>query len=256
MNTTKSTEDNTQKAASDTEVRPRLVATLALLGLLALVLGGCGMNDGNPPSVSVTTQEATATSVAQATSVPTAGQPLPTPQQAAATATEWVPPTALVGTPRPGAEATLTAAPHLRTGLLTITNKQGEMVNMSVEIADTDASRELGLMHRAQMDPNAGMLFTWTEDVDGGFWMYNTILPLSIAFISADGTILNVADMQALDTNTTRPAGSYRYALETNQGFFRAHNIVAGDKVIVPDKQSIIIPGLPSCCCDPSAAAP
>ena len=182
--------------------------------------------------------------------------PVPTEVQATPSATAWVPPTALVGTPIPGAIATLTAAPHLQTGLLTITNKQGEMVNMTVEIADTEASRELGLMHRAQMDPDAGMLFSWEVDNEGGFWMYNTILPLSIAFFTADGTILNVADMQPLDTNTTPAAGPYRYALETNQGFFRAHNIVAGDKVTVPGKQSVVIPGMPGCCCIQTAASP
>ncbi len=241
---------NEQGVSKEADRLPKL-AVIAVIGLLVLALGGCAANEGSPPSSALTTQaDPTVTEAA-----PTASQATLTPQ-AAPTATNWVPPTALVGTPRPGAESTLTAAPHLRTGILTITNKQGEMVNMTVEIADTDPGRELGLMHRAQMDPNAGMLFSWTEDVDGGFWMYNTILPLSIAFFTADGTILNVADMQPLDTNTTRPAGSYRYALETNQGFFRAHNIGAGDKVTLPNQQSVVIPGLPNCCCDPSAAAP
>jgi uncharacterized membrane protein (UPF0127 family) len=162
-----------------------------------------------------------------------------------------VPPTALVGTPLPGALATLTAAPQLQTGLLTITNKKGEKVNMTVEIADTEASRTLGLMHRSQMDPDSGMLFSWTEDIEGGFWMHNTILPLSIAFIGADGTILNVEDMQPLDENTTHAAGPFRYALEANQGFFRAHDITAGDKVTLPGQQQAVIPGMPSCPHDP-----
>lgn len=224
-------------------------AAVLLLAALALLLYGCGASTVEPvvPTNTGVGAQPAPTSTTQ-----------PTPlAQATTSPTPWVPPTALVGTPIPGAEATLTAAPKLQTGVLTITNKKGEVVNMTVEIADTDASRSLGLMHRASMDPDAGMLFSWTEDVEGGFWMFNTILPLSIAFISADGTILNVEDMQPLDQNTTRPAGPYRYALEANQGFFRAHEITAGDKVTLPGQQSAVIPsGMPSCCCPVAVASP
>jgi len=229
-------------------MRIKLVAAL-MLGALALLLFGCGTTPAEPvvPTNTGVGAQPAPTSTTQEQSQ----------SQATASATPWVPPTALAGTRIPGAEATLTAAPVLQTGILTITNKKGEKVNMTVEIADSDASRSLGLMHRASMDPDAGMLFSWTENVEGGFWMYNTILPLSIAFISADGTILNVEDMQPLDQNTTRAAGPYRYALETNQGFFRAHEITAGDKVTLPSQQTAVIPsGMPSCCCLESASAP
>ncbi len=181
---------------------------------------------------------------------PTAIQATPRPTSASAasaTGTAWVPPTAVVGTPVPGAQATLTAAPALRTAPLTIINSKGEEVRMIVEIADTPESRQLGLMHRSSMPPDHGMLFDFGENTTSGFWMANTILPLSIAFITADGAILNVEDMQPLDTNTTHAAGPYRYALETNQGFFAAHSIVAGNKVILPGAQSVVIPGMPSC---------
>jgi uncharacterized membrane protein (UPF0127 family) len=215
--------------------------SLLLGGLFVLALYGCSAGTISAPTTSAinTTPEAQATVTA----------PVSSPSPAVLTATPWVPPTSLVGTPLPGALATLTAAPQLQTGLLTITNKKGERVNMTVEIADTDARRTLGLMHRSQMDPDAGMLFSWTEDIEGGFWMHNTILPLSIAFIMADGTILSVHDMQPLDERTTSPGGPYRYALETNQGFFRAHDITAGDKVTLPGQQAAVVPGMPSCCC-------
>jgi uncharacterized membrane protein (UPF0127 family) len=216
--------------------RHALIWALLLIPLFTVAIYGCGAG-----STGIGSQ---ATAIVPAQSPPTASP------------TAWVPPTALVGTPRPGAQATLTAAPQLQTGLLTITNKKGEKVNMTVEIADTDASRQLGLMHRSYMDPDAGMLFVWTEDVGGGFWMFNTILPLSIAFISADGTIIHIADMQPLDTNTTGPADTYRYALETNQGFFRVHDVTVGDKVTLPGQQTAVIPGMPSCCCPQSAAMP
>src|SRR5688500_10286101 len=172
--------------------------------------------------------------------------PVPPAAQASATPA-WVPPTALAGTPRPGAEATLTSAPSLRSSPLSIINKAGETIDMTVEIADTDVSRQLGLMFRSSMPPNAGMLFDFQGDTSSGFWMQNTILPLSIAFIKADGTIIDIRDMQPLDTNAIGPSEAYRYALETNQGFFAAHGIAIGDRVTLPGAQSVVIPGMPSC---------
>ena len=89
------------------------------------------------------------------------------------------------------------------------------------------------------MPTDAGMLFDFGVETTSGFWMKNTILPLSVAFIKADGTIINLADMQPLDTTIIPAAGAYNYALEANQGFFKEHNIVTGSKAllpIVPDK--------------------
>jgi uncharacterized membrane protein (UPF0127 family) len=173
-------------------------------------------------------------------------QPTPTVTTPQATPTPaWVPPTALVGTPIPGAEATLTAAPALPKETLTITNSRGERINMVVEVANTPASMQLGLMFRQSMPPDEGMLFDFGEDTTSGFWMQNTLLPLSIAFILADGTILDIKDMQPLDQTTISPSGPYRYALEANQGFFRTHNIAPGDKVTLPGSQSVVIPGMP-----------
>ncbi len=192
------------------------------------------------------------------TSVPDA-QPAPTlassatsslqAQGATPTATPWVPPTALVGTPIPGAVPTLTAAPQLEKATITLTNKAGEQFVMTVEIANTDEARGLGLMFRSSMDPDAGMLFDFGEDTNSSFWMANTILPLSIAFIEADGNIIDIQDMQPLDTTSIGPGAPYRYALETNQGYFRAHNLAPGDKVTLPGDQSVTIPGMPSCQC-------
>jgi uncharacterized membrane protein (UPF0127 family) len=155
--------------------------------------------------------------------------------------------------------ATLTAAPRLKTGVLTILNAEGVGVNIHVEIADTPSSREVGLMHRTSMPPDEGMLFDFGGESTGGFWMQNTLLPLSIAFIAQDGTILNIEDMQPLDTNITAAAGTYHYALETNQGFFRAHDILPGGKVllpVVPDPAGgwPAPPGMPDCAVITSSA--
>ncbi len=209
--------------------------------LLVLLLGtvglaGCGVTAGGSPPAAFTTE---------------AVSPTPTIIDsiigATATPTVWIPPTALVGTPRPGAEATLTAAPTLRTARITLVNSTGDKVDMTVEVADTEANRELGLMFRPRLDPDAGMLFDFNGDTTSGFWMQNTILPLSIAFIKADGAIISVQDMQPLDLTGVGAPAPYRYALETNQGYFRAHNIEEGDKVILPDSREAVLPGMPAC---------
>lgn len=220
------------------EINLRNMLSLFALLACALALYGCGTQLPAQGAISTPTL-ATTSAVATPTGVPS---PVMPPQPTGT----WVPPTALVGTPIPGAEATLTAAPQLKTGLLTITNSKGESVNMTVEIADTGDARQLGLMFRPSMPPDAGMLFDFGEDTNGGFWMQNTILPLSIAFIKADGAIIDVKDMQPLDTTSVGPSGPYRYALEANQGFYRAHGIATGDKVTLPGAGAFI-PGMPAC---------
>jgi hypothetical protein len=217
------------------------VVVVALGVFAAITLAACGMTGLAPEAQSTPTLAATP-------APPDTPTPVPMPAATSTTAEQaWVPPTALVGTPRPGAEATLTAAPALKTGTLTITNSDGEQVVVNVEIADTVESRQLGLMFRSSMPPDAGMLFDFQGDTTSGFWMANTILPLSIAFITADGTIIDTLDMQPLDTTGVDPSGTYRYALEVNQGFFRAHNINPGDKVSLPVQVSAatVIPGMP-----------
>src|SRR5207248_1719536 len=116
-----------------------------------------------------------------------------------------------------------------------------------VEIADDEPSRELGLMFRPSLPENAGMLFDFGADTTSSFWMANTILPLSIAFIKADGTVLDIRDMKPLDQSTISASGPYRYALEANQGFYTAHGIAPGDKATIRGAQSAVIPGMPDC---------
>ncbi|MDQ3929471.1 MAG: DUF192 domain-containing protein [Chloroflexota bacterium] len=219
-------------------------AFLSLLSALACaaLLYGCGGEALSPQPE--TTSAPVATSATGAASQPTSA---PTPAASTPSPSGWVPPTALVGTPIPGAEATLTAAPMLNRDTLVITNSKGESVSMTVEIADTEASRELGLMFRSSMPPDAGMLFDFNGDTQSAFWMQNTILPLSIAFIKADGTIVDVKDMQPLDITPVEASAPYRYALEANQGFFKAHNIAPGDMVTLPGSTGAIIPGMPDC---------
>jgi uncharacterized membrane protein (UPF0127 family) len=217
----------------------RLVAILSggFAALALLVAYGCGGTAATPTPLSGQALPEATTLSLTASTAPTA------PAGAGPT---WVPPTALVGTPIPGAEATLTVAPLLPKGTLTITNSLGEKVVMSVEIAATEQARELGLMFRDSMPPDTGMLFDFKGETTGGFWMQNTILPLSIAFIQQDGSIVSIADMEPLNTDTVNAAGPYYYAIEANQGFYRAHNINPDDKVSLPVDTSLVVPGMPS----------
>ena len=102
---------------------------------------------------------------------------------------------------------------------------------LRVELADDGEKRALGLMYRDTLPADQGMLFVYDEEGERSFWMKNTRIPLSAAFISADGTIIRIADMNPLDTRTTDSTGPARYALETNQGWFKQHHVVEGDKV-------------------------
>ena len=102
---------------------------------------------------------------------------------------------------------------------------------VTVETADTLESQEKGLMGRESLDENRGMLFVYDRDAKKSFWMKNTTIPLSIAYIAADGTIREIYDMEPLSTRTVDSKYSVRYALEVNQGAFDRHGIKAGDKV-------------------------
>ena len=99
------------------------------------------------------------------------------------------------------------------------------------EVAATPASRTTGLMNRFSLRPDHGMLFIFESPQPQAFWMKNTYVPLSIAFIGADGRILNIDDM-APRTETAHPSlGAALYALEMKKGWFAERGIGAGDRV-------------------------
>ena len=99
------------------------------------------------------------------------------------------------------------------------------------EIANTELSRERGLMRRDHLCDNCGMLFVFDKADRYSFWMKNTPLPLSIAFIAADGRIINIDEMLPDTTNTHDSQGPALYALEMNSGWFAKNRIIAADKV-------------------------
>ena len=102
---------------------------------------------------------------------------------------------------------------------------------LTVEIADTPETQEKGLMGRESMAVDKGMLFVYDRDSRKSIWMKNTLIPLSIAYIAADGTIREIYDMEPLSTRIVDSRYSVRYALEVNQGAFQRHGIKEGDKV-------------------------
>ncbi|TXT23885.1 MAG: hypothetical protein FD134_1854 [Gallionellaceae bacterium] len=100
------------------------------------------------------------------------------------------------------------------------------------EIAHTPQSRERGLMGRDRLCADCGMLFVFDRAGRYAFWMKNTPLPLSIAFIASDGRILNTAEMQPNTTDPHPAQGDALYALEMNREWFARHGVKPGDKVL------------------------
>ncbi len=103
---------------------------------------------------------------------------------------------------------------------------------IEVEVADTEPTRSLGLMFRTHLPANEGMLFVFDAPHRPCFWMKNTYIPLSIAFITDTGRIASIHDMHAESTDTHCPTQPILYALEMNQGWFQRHRITVGEKII------------------------
>jgi hypothetical protein len=126
--------------------------------------------------------------------------------------------------------AVSTATVNAQTALPEITlSIKGQ--KLTAEVASTDDARMTGLMHRRMMPENRGMLFVFPYAQPQSFWMMNTYIPLSIAFIDEQGVIVNIDDMKPLTTDphpSTKPA---KYALEMNKGWFAKRGIKAGARI-------------------------
>jgi len=102
---------------------------------------------------------------------------------------------------------------------------------IQAEYASSNEERMQGLMFRKQMGTNEGMMFRFDRNGKVCMWMKNTLLPLSVAFIDEEGSIINIEDMQPQTQDahcTKKPA---RYALEMNQGWFKQKNLKPGTKI-------------------------
>ena len=105
------------------------------------------------------------------------------------------------------------------------------MHNISAEVAQTPGQREVGLMYRKSMPATDGMLFVFEQPAVQCFWMRNTLLPLSIAFLADDGTVVNIDDMKPMTENSHCSQKPVRYVLEMNQGWFAKKGVKAGSKL-------------------------
>ncbi len=106
---------------------------------------------------------------------------------------------------------------------------------VKVEVADLPGTRETGLMNRFSIPPDEGMLFVFPSPQPLAFWMRNTYMPLSIAYIDAAGRVLNIDDMAPRTDDTHLSHGDALYALEMRQGWFRRHGVDSG----------VLVKGLP-----------
>ncbi|RMX10959.1 DUF192 domain-containing protein [Allofranklinella schreckenbergeri] len=105
------------------------------------------------------------------------------------------------------------------------------MHRIDAQIASTPAQRQVGLMFRASMPAQEGMLFVFERPAVQCFWMKNTWLPLTAAFIDEQGVIVNLADMQPMTTDSHCSEKPVRYVLEMNQGWFAQRNLGPGSKL-------------------------
>jgi uncharacterized membrane protein (UPF0127 family) len=105
---------------------------------------------------------------------------------------------------------------------------------LRVEVARTEAQREHGLMGRKNLGPRDGMIFVFDRDQKLSFWMKDTPTPLSIAFLSAEGRILQIEDMEPFSEKVIQSRLSARYALEMSQGAFAALGVAEGSVVEFP----------------------
>jgi hypothetical protein len=105
------------------------------------------------------------------------------------------------------------------------------MYQIDAQVAQNSAQREYGLMFRKEMADTEGMVFVFEQPSEQCFWMKNTILPLTAAFIADDGRIVNLADMQPQTENTHCSTEPVRFVLEMNQGWFAKRGIKPGSKL-------------------------
>lgn len=133
-------------------------------------------------------------------------------------------------------QGSASGASSLAAGTVRIEASGGESVEVEVEIADDTEEMARGLMGRTALAEDAGMLFVYPNERELSFWMKDTLIPLSIAFMDDGGRIVDIQDMKALDDapphyTSAEPA---RYALEVNKGFFDERGVEVGDRARLP----------------------
>jgi uncharacterized membrane protein (UPF0127 family) len=117
----------------------------------------------------------------------------------------------------------------LRTVSMTIGLKE-----FTLEVADTDATREHGLMKRDSMPPDHGMIFVFDYDAERSFWMKNTRIPLDIIYINSAGRAVSIASMKPYDWSPVPSKGAAKYAIELNVGVAAQTGVKPGDVLTIP----------------------
>jgi uncharacterized protein len=116
---------------------------------------------------------------------------------------------------------------------LSIRKHDGTEVALAVEIAATPESQATGLSGRSALAPDAGVLFIFPAAASIAFWMHDTSIPLSIAFVDDTLKVTDLQDMQPFTDTRHVPPGPIRYAIEANLGFFSGNRVIVGDDVIL-----------------------
>jgi uncharacterized protein len=117
--------------------------------------------------------------------------------------------------------------------LPTVTLHAG-MHNIVAQVAKTNEQRQVGLMFRKEMATHEGMIFVFEEPATQCFWMRNTLIPLSAAFVADDGSIVNIEDMKPQSDQSHCSTKPVRYVLEMNVGWFAKRGLKAGAKISGP----------------------
>lgn len=120
---------------------------------------------------------------------------------------------------------------------ITVVGPQGDEATLTVEVVHRPRERQQGLMFRRSLPEDRGMLFLYASDRDGGFWMKDTYIPLTIAYIDAEWRVLELRSGRPLDETVLTPGQPYRYVLEVNEGWFDRHRLNNGARLIVPEDQ-------------------
>jgi uncharacterized protein len=145
---------------------------------------------------------------------------------------------------RPGGGAPSTTGEEgaPRTAAYRLEPAEGPAVTVRLEVAAHPAARSRGLMGRREVPAGTGMVFLYPTDVAEAYWMKNTLVPLSIAFVARDGRVVSVAEMTPCEADPCpvyNPAGPYRYAVELAGGAFSAAGVGPGAKVVPVDPAAL-----------------
>lgn len=129
------------------------------------------------------------------------------------------------------AAAVFLSAPALAQPALPIVELGVGMARIEAEVAHTAEARITGLMNRVAMPLHRGMVFVFPEERPHCMWMKNTLIPLSVAFLDAEGRVLNIEDMQPRTSSNHCAAAPARFALEMNLGWFAERGVKPGDRL-------------------------